>query len=152
MAYATETSVPISQSKAEIERLLEKNGADQFMSAYDENRAMIQFRIQGRHIRFTLLMPREADFRMTPTRYHMRSPSARKEAWEKAKRARWRALLLCVKAKLATIESGIASFEEEFLAYTVLPDNSTVAEFMLPQVEQAYLSGDAPKMLPFLEG
>ena len=33
-------------------------------------------------------------------------------------------------------------------SFMVLPDNSTVAQFLLPQIEQAYLVGDMPNMLP----
>ncbi len=56
-------------------------------------------------------------------------------------------LVLVIKAKLEAIESDISTFEEEFLAYTLLPDKRTVLEFMEPQIQAAYLSGEAPKML-----
>ena len=42
----------------------------------------------------------------------------------------------------------ITTFEEEFLSYIVLPDNSTVGEYMLPQIESAYQSDEMPRMLP----
>ena len=53
-----------------------------------------------------------------------------------------------MKAKLEAVETGIITFEEEFLSYIVLPDNSTVGETMLGQVEHAYLTGEMPRMLP----
>ena len=68
--------------------------------------------------------------------------------WEKACRQRWRALLLVVKAKLEAVDVGITSFDEEFLAFTVLPDGSTAGDWMLPQIESAYDVGEMPKMLP----
>ena len=64
-------------------------------------------------------------------------------------RQRWRALALIVKAKPEATETGITTFEEEFLSYIVLPDNQTVGECMLPQIiEEAYQRGEMPRMLP----
>ncbi len=37
------------------------------------------------------------------------------------------------------------------MAHIVLPDGTTVAEFMAPQIEQSYESGKMPSMLPQLE-
>lgn len=34
----------------------------------------------------------------------------------------------------------------------LLPNGGTVGEFMKPKIEQAYLTGTMPKMLPMLEG
>src|SRR6516165_3177484 len=36
-----------------------------------------------------------------------------------------------------------------FLGETVLPDKQTVAEYMAPQIEAAYATGQMPKLLPF---
>jgi hypothetical protein len=44
------------------------------------------------------------------------------KAWKQAYHQRWRALALAIKA----VESGIATFEEEFLAHIALPNGSTV--------------------------
>lgn len=66
----------------------------------------------------------------------------------KPARQRWRALALAIKAKLEAVETGIATFEEEFLNYIVLPDGVTVGEFIRPQIETAYATGTMPKMLP----
>ncbi|MCH8878151.1 MAG: hypothetical protein IIA89_15260, partial [Chloroflexi bacterium] len=51
-------------------------------------------------------------------------------------------------AKLEAVEVGIATFDEEFLSYIVLPDNTTVGEHLLPQVAKSYLDGSMPLMLP----
>lgn len=58
-AYAEKTSVPVEKSRAEIERTLERYGADQFSYARDDSRGMacIQFRAKDRHIRFLLTLP-----------------------------------------------------------------------------------------------
>lgn len=149
MAYASTTTVPVEKTKADIERLLTKHGANQFMSYSDPERAMIQFGMCNRMIRFGIDIPPNDEYSRTASG-NRRSASDSQKVWEQACRSRWRSLLLGIKAKLDAIEVGIMSFEEEFMPYIVLPDNRTVGEFMLPQIEQAYLSGDAPKMLPGL--
>lgn len=150
--YAADTSVSSEQSRAEIERTLQKYGADQFMYGWDGDRAIVGFRMEGRHIRFVLAMPdRNADeFWFTPTRRNKRSESQAHKEWEQATRQRWRALALVIKAKLEAVESGITEFEDEFLAHILLPDGRTVSEFMRPQVETAYQEGLMPSMLPAL--
>ena len=61
---------------------------------------------------------------------------------------RWRALLLVIKAKLEAVTAGISTIETEFLANIVLPDNTTAGEWMLPQIDRAYRSGEMPPLLP----
>ena len=85
-----------------------------------------------------------------PGRRNERSEKAQYDAWEQACRQRWRALLLVVKAKLEAIETGIATFDGEFMANIVLPGGGTVGDWMTPQIERAYLTGAVPAMLPML--
>lgn len=59
-------------------------------------------------------------------------------------RTRWRALLLVIKAKLEAVESNIATFEDEFLAHVLLPNQQTVAEYIGPTVAQIYETGRMP--------
>jgi hypothetical protein len=68
--------------------------------------------------------------------------------WEQACRQRWRALNLVVKAKLEAVESGIATFEDEFLAYTMLPGGATVGQWLTPQLDEVYRRGDLSSVLP----
>jgi hypothetical protein len=65
MPYAEETSVPVERSRAEIEHLLRKYGADQFASGWSGDRAMIQFRAEGRTVRFVLPLPDPQDKQFT---------------------------------------------------------------------------------------
>lgn len=147
--YAAGTEVSSDRSRSEIERTLRRYGATAFAYGWQGERAVIQFEANGRRIRFELPMPDRDDpeFTMTPTGRE-RSESAAEQAWEQAGRQRWRALALAVKAKLEAVESGIATFESEFLAYTVLPDNQTVGEHLLPQLEAVYSTGEMPALLP----
>jgi len=45
---------------------------------------------------------------------------------------------------------GVTTIDQEFLAFTVLPDNSTVMESIGPQITRAIESGKMPKLLPGL--
>ena len=148
--YAMRTSVSTEASRNEIERTLKRYGASAFAYGWNGSDAMVQFEAHDRRIRFVLHLPdRGADeFRLTPARGTRRSSAAADAAWEQACRQRWRALALCIKAKLAAVETGISTFEEEFLAHLVLPNGSTVGEWVGPQIASAYTSGQMPALLP----
>lgn len=151
--YAAQTSVSSENSRNEIERTLKRYGATQFAYGWKERDAAIGFAMKGKQIRFILPLPDRTDkeFTRTEARGSVRSPEAQERVYEQAVRQRWRALALVVKAKLEAVESGIAIFEEEFLANIVLPGGQTVGQFMLPQVAEVYKTGRLPQMLPMLE-
>lgn len=148
--YATKTQVSADRSRVEIEKTLTRYGADQFIYGWEIGRAIIGFRMHGIMIRITLPMPRKDDeaFTKTPAGRRTRNTAASLKAWEQATRQRWRALALVVKAKLEAVESGIATFEDEFLAYVQLPNGATVGEWARPQIETAYKTGRMPALLP----
>lgn len=144
--YAESTTVSSEKSRGEIEKTLQRYGADQFMYGWEEERAVIQFRANGRHVRFIVVMPsREAkQFWFTPSKRQKRTPEQAYAQWEQACRQRWRALALVVKAKLEAVEAGITEFEDEFLAHIVLPDGQTAGTWLRPQIDEAYTSGAMP--------
>lgn len=147
MAYAEGTSVSPERSRAEIERILARYGADAFSYGWEGERAIVAFRAHGRMIRFNIQLPDREQFRRTPSGRRTRSDSQVHVEWEKAQRQRWRALALVVKAKLEAVESGITTFEEEFLAHILLPNGTTVGETVRPDIELAYETGKMPKLL-----
>lgn len=130
--YASKTSVPVERSRSEIERTLTRYGATAFSYGWDSGRAVVMFQAQGRRIRFDVVVP------------ELNSEAKRAQV----ERQRWRALLLVIKAKLEAVAVGIVTFEEEFLAHIMLPDGSKVADWMSPQLEQVYESGQMPELLP----
>jgi len=148
--YAKSTSVAAEKSRGEIERVLLRYGADQFVYGWCGEGAMIAFRMNERQIRLTLPMPdRNArEFTHSPGRGNKRKSEAAMKAWEQATRQRWRALLLVIKAKLESIEVGISTFDDEFLAHILLPNGKTVGEFTIPQIVEGYV----PRALPFFKG
>ena len=152
--YAEGTKVSSANSRAEIERILSRFGADQFMYGWKERGAVVAFRMRGRNVRFALPMPDrdDPDFTRTPSRGTPRTPEAAEAAYEKAVRQRWRALALVIKAKLVAVEEGVTEFEDEFLAHILLPDGTSAGDFMRPQIALAYESGDMPALLPDYSG
>lgn len=150
--YAATTEVPQEKSRSEIESTLRRYGADAFSYGWEDTRAVIAFRAEGRHVKFEIAMPdrNDRDFTHWADRYgnlKPRTAAAAEKEWEQATRQRWRALALVVKAKLEAVDSGISEFEEEFLANIVLPDGSTVGNKIRPHIEAAYRSGKMPTLL-----
>jgi hypothetical protein len=149
--YAQNTEVPTDRSKAEIEATLRRYGACEFLSGWHDGGAAVAFKLQNRRIRFTLPLPNRNDdqFIKTPTGKD-RSLEAVNQLWEKACRQRWRALALCIKAKLEAVACEISTFDSEFLAHIILPGNKTFGETFIPQIEQIYETKQIPKLM--LEG
>ena len=146
--YAATTTVSVSSSKSEIERILERYGAEQYMSGWNANQALIAFSMEGRQIRFVLPMPDKQERRFTHSSRGARTPETAIKEWEQACRQRWRALALFIKAKLEAVESGISIFEDEFMANIVLPGGQTVSQHARPMIAQAYANPE--NMQPLL--
>ena len=145
--YAEKTTVSSEKSRAEIETVLKRYGASAFMYAWDGPRVVIGFRASDRHIRFILPLPDRRERRFTHSSRGVRSQKIADDAWEQACRASWRALVLVIKAKLEAVAAKITTFEDEFLAHTVLPDGSTFGQWARPQLDAVYKSGDMPRMI-----
>ena len=156
-SFASGTKVPAEQTRLDIERLVAAHGADAFAFGAEVDRAQIRFRLEGRVLRFDLPLPALTDPAFTQVRrgaagLQKRSPAAARTAWEKACRERWRALLLCIKAKLTAVEAGVVSFEEEFLAHVVMPDGRTVGDVVRRQLALSYADGESPPLLEHYTG
>ena len=148
--YAATTEVSSGKSRDEIERTLERYGADQFLYGWQDNAAVVGFRMEGRNVKFVLPLPSKTEKQFTDHSRGKRTPEAALKEWEQAVRQRWRALALVIKAKLEAVESNISVFDDEFMANIVLPGGETVSQFMKPQIVEAYRIGQAPTMLPML--
>ena len=149
MTYARDTEVEVNRTRDQIHQTLQRYGADGFGYAEQGRHAGIMFNMAERRIRMVLEMPDPEEFRYTkhsPPRE--RSQKAQEEAYEQARRQKWRALLLVVKAKLEAVDAGITTVENEFMAHIVLPNDTTVGDWMLPQIARAYHTGEMPPMLP----
>ncbi len=153
MVYARDTNVSVIRTRNEIERTLERYGADAFAYAAQGNMATVIFAMENRRIRFVLELPDPEEFRYTNHRVpRERTERQQQESYEQACRQKWRALLLVIKAKLEAVSAGISTVEAEFLANIVLPDNATTGEWMIPQIDETYRTGEMPPMLPAASG
>lgn len=154
MKYAEQTTVSSERSRAEIETILGRYGASSFAYMWQGTTALIMFEYNGKRIMFKLQLPSREDktIKYTPERGTLRGREAQEKAYEQAVRQKWRALALVIKAKLEAVESRISIFEEEFMANIVLPNGQTTAEYILPQINEAYRIGQMPPMLPMLNG
>jgi hypothetical protein len=117
------------------------------------SRAMIAFEMHGRRIVFKLPLPDRKEKRFThvavnKTATTPRSADSALKVWDQACRERWRALLLCIKAKLESVESGIETFEDAFLAHIQMPDGLTVGEHVKPNIALAYEHQSMQPLLP----
>ncbi|MEM9027083.1 MAG: hypothetical protein AAGC70_01820 [Pseudomonadota bacterium] len=148
--YAADTSVSVAKTRADLEVLLDRYGAESVMLGRSTTEAIVGWMMRERKIiiRMKLPDPQAEEFKRTPSRNKVRTREAAHAAWEQACRSRWRALHLAIKAKLEAVEVGITTFEEEFLAHIVMPDGRPVGEHVLPGVSLAYRDG---KVTPLLE-
>jgi len=148
MAYAKTTSVSRDKSEMQIKGLLRKHGANGIMIGEDSTRVGIQFSMAGRHVRFVVPMPTsdDDDIKFTDGG-KVREGQALQNAIEQAMRSRFRLLFLVVKAKLEAVESNVVTFEDEFLAHTVMADGLTVGEWAKPQLRVMYDTGNMPPLL-----
>ncbi len=128
--FAVNTRVPIVQTRTEIEALCSKHGAVSYASFSDAKGSTIAFGIHEMRVVFRLPLP---------------NPDNAQDC-----RSRWRGLLLCIKAKFESINRGVETFEEAFLAHVMTEDGRTVADHAIPRLKQI-VSGDRP-LLPVPNG
>jgi hypothetical protein len=151
--YAAETSVPVERSKAEIEEILVRYGAEQFVSGWTAVGATIGFVMKARCFKFELAYPARGDsrFTMRTVRGHKvrANETWAQKAYDQEIRRLWRALLLVIKAKMEAVRSGIGSLEQEFMANIVVPGtaNQTMADVLLPQLAELYQRGKMPTLM-----
>ena len=127
MPFASKTKVSVDKTQMEIAALIKKWGARGFASGWQGDSARVEFLARDRHIRFTVKTG------MT----------------DQETRARWRLLLLLIKAKLAAIDAKVVTFEEAFATDVVMPaTGKTVWETILGTPSyglQQWGSGSPPR-------
>ena len=147
--YAEKTNVSSEKSRSEIERTLSRYGAAEFLYGWSDDKALVAFTMNDRKVKFQLSLPDKGNKEISKTDTgRKRNVNQIEIAYEQAVRQRWRALALVIKAKLEAVESGITVFEDEFMAHIVLPNGSTVGEFMKPQIKKSYETKEMPLLLP----
>lgn len=147
--YANGTEVPTDRSLAEIRATLRRYGATSFAFGEEAGWAMVGFAANDRKVRFALRLPDpdSAEFTRTPTG-KSRTAAAAESAYEAAVRQVYRVFAYVIKAKLEAVESGLVTFQAEFLAHLVLPGGQTVGDVVEDRVTAAYETGQVPALLP----
>ena len=155
--FASDTTVPVEKTRAEIEKVLAKYGAEHFAYGTEPGLAVIGFRIPDAFsgillaVRMQLPLPRKDEERFSKGwqgAAGKRAPDHAVQArWEQACRSTWRALLLVIKAKLEACAVGISTVEREFMADVVLPGGQTLGEWVRPQLASAYEGRPLPPLL-----
>ncbi len=137
MPYAKNTRVDAGRTVSQIRTLIERFGASDFGFVAGSARATVAFRYQGRTVRFDLELPSRSEFAETPVRGRARSPAAAHRSWQRACDAKWRSLLLLIKALFVAIEDGLLDFDRAFMHDIVMPDGRTVGQRLLADVQSA---------------
>lgn len=142
--YAEKTAVPVDRTRAEVQNLLERHDADQFIFGTTGGQILVAFEIPTtdkngekvrRRLRFLVPMP-------------VMSRGMTELKVKSETRRRWRALLLVLKAKLEAVASQIVSFDEEFLAHIVIDGNTTVGDRFVSTLSKAIeQGGNMPPLL-----
>jgi hypothetical protein len=123
--------VPVEKTRQEMEELLRRHGATQYLQASDhepkkgETSSVVQFKMGDRMVRLRFGVP-------------VKPQEARRK---------WRMILMIVKAKLEFVADGGSTIEREFLADVLLPDGQTAGEWFAPQLKESYNTGGMPPLL-----
>lgn len=149
MAYAENTTVPLEKSIAEIISLVKKAGASQIGQMEGEDSFVIIFRLDDRQPRFRVPLPAWDEMPEYNGRRERLDKVKRQSMAQKAAMQRGRALMLVIKAKLESVESGVETFEQAFLGNVVLADGDTVYERMQRPIALEYQTG---KVQPLMIG
>src|SRR5947208_12549589 len=118
--HGAATRVEVHRSRFELERVLSNYGAHEVLFVEADANASIQFAIRGQYVQLALPLPDPDSARFTHTASgRRRTLAAQERAYEQALRAHWRSLVVAVRGKLQSVESGISTFEHEFEPFLV---------------------------------
>jgi len=153
--YAEGTLVSVGKTKGEIEDLLMRHKATKLFTGQEDGRAIVGFEMADRRVQFELRLPAMEQFSHREDQWghkKARTPEDMLKHWEQACRERWRALLLCIKAKLVSTAAGVETFEEAFLAQIVIPGQGTIGARIIPALPAIYEGQPMPPLLPPAKG
>lgn len=147
--YAHKTTTTKTATLAELEAILGKYGCTSFIAGTHQGDATIGFQVAGLNVLMRIPLPVIGDRKFTHTPTGLpRSTGKAFDEHQAAVRATWRALLLFVKAKLVGVDQGLTTIEQEFLPHILLPGGGTFGDAVIPQIREAYETGQLPALLP----
>jgi hypothetical protein len=141
--FAERTGVPVLRSEQEIKRVLQRYKADRIGIMTEPGKATIYFSAKGRDVKLEIPLVRAGE--KLPDKQFMRWTQAGADAEE---RRRWRVMVLTLKAMLEAIESGIATFDQVFLAHVVMPSTGqTIGATLVPKLSALYAGKTLPSLM-----
>jgi hypothetical protein len=126
MAYAKTTKVPVEKTISEIQKLLQKSNTTGFAFGSSAKEAYVAFCLKGVSVKMRLRLSEIKEGQNQATI----------KTAQQTNRAKARGLLLCIKAKIESVESGIETFEEAFLPHIILNDGQTVSSRIIPHLSK----------------
>jgi hypothetical protein len=145
--FAEGTTVSVEKTMMEIQATLRRYQAKKFVYGEEDDRIGVLFEMHNRRVKFVMPLPKKDEARLTRSNQHGWQGEFSQQKYDQLIRQRYRALLLVIKAKLESVESGVESFEDAFMAQIMLPSGETVGEWMSPQIEQIYKTNQMPPLL-----
>lgn len=147
--FAKDTSITPEQSMAEIKATLRRWSASELAQYEDDHCVKIAFKTKDRQVKFSLPLPdrKGKEFIRASSNQHGAKGTFSEQMYHQAIRQRYRALLLTIKAKSESVETGIETFDEAFMAQLVLPSGETIGEWAAPQIEKIYSGQAMPPLL-----
>lgn len=119
--YAAATTVSIQETIHDIGKIVTQNSGTIEACKETSYGSLIHFKINRISVRFSIRYPSHFEFKNL-------------SRWEQAKKSIWRALYLTIKAKFISVQSGIESVEEAFMAQIVQADGQVAATRFLPLI------------------
>ncbi|WP_108665137.1 hypothetical protein [Euzebya rosea] len=127
MAYEN-TSVAVDKSQSEIRRILRKHGADTFQFGEADIQgtrwAALEFVLDATRVRMRVPMsqPDEKAIKAKLSRARSKTRADFEgEHYEQEERRIWRVLYWSIKARMESVEEGVETFHEAWLAHLVDP-------------------------------
>jgi hypothetical protein len=122
-------------------------GASDFRIASEHGKAAVAFRSGEHRFRLVLPNPGAADPLATGGHDPLQPASRGQESKTAldATRQSWRQLSLLIRAKLEAVSAGIVTFDEEFLAYMLMPGGRTVFQAASPAIASSYAAAGRPR-------
>ena len=143
MGFAENTKVSVDRSQAEIRKTLLKYNSTGVACIESPTRAKVVFEMKNRRVQFSF------DLAVYEKTLNKNRILMSRNQVEQENRRLWRCVLLAIKSKLESVESGITSFDQEFMAHMMLPNGNTVGEIMIPQLDQCYSDNQMPPLLGY---
>lgn len=138
--YAEGTTVGIERSRAEVEAILKRYGANRFMYVADGDVVTLAFEMNQYTCKLTVQPPARSMFTRTKTG-RSRSTKVADDAWEAEDRRRWRVLVLSLKARLESIAAEAETFEQAFSGLFLLQSGNTLGETLKASPHLLHLTG-----------